>query len=113
MVLSTIFSTLWGWIITFGVTIVITTSILVIINAVLSAKNLGGELGKGLKKIASGTIFYVLLILTLLAIEFNVPLSLTQTQIRVYFIFVNVCGSLLLTLGFLQIYRVSKKLRLF
>ena len=108
-----IISTVWGIVITLGITIVITTSILVIINAILSAKNLGGELGQGLKKIASGTIFYVLLSLTLLAIEFNFPLNLTQTQIRIYFIFVNVSGSLLLTLGFVQIYKVSKKLRLY
>ncbi|MBI2029714.1 hypothetical protein HYT02_04815 [Candidatus Gottesmanbacteria bacterium] len=108
-----VLTTLWGLTITTGVTIVITSSIIVIFNAILSAKNLGGELGKGLKKIAAGTIFYVLLILTLLAIEFNFPLGMSQTQVRIYFIFVNICGSMLLALGFLQIYTVSKKLRLF
>lgn len=85
----------------------------VIINAILSAKTLGGELGKGLKKIAVGTIIYVVLFLTILLMEKNTDIFMTEEQARVYFMAVNLFGSILLISGYIQIYRVSRKLKLF
>lgn len=112
-IILTFFTTLWSTLLTILIYLEIICSILVIVNAIISAKTLGGELGKGLKKIAAGTIFYVMLFLTLLALETDVQLALSPELTRIYFIFVNIAGSALLISGFLQIRRVSKKLHLF
>jgi len=85
----------------------------VIINAILSAKTLGGELGKGLKKIAAGTIIYVILFLTILFMEKSTDFFMTEEQARAYFMGINLFGSILLISGYVQIYRVSRKLKLF
>lgn len=88
-------------------------SLFVIVNAVLSAKNLGGELGVGLKKVAAGTITYVILYVTILAKEVFQYETMPESQLKLFFIVVNVVASALLIWGFYQIYRVSKRLRLF
>lgn len=93
--------------------LVLIPSLIVIVNAVLSAKNLGGELGVGLKKVAAGTICYVILYLTTMAKEVFAYETMTVDQLRIFFLFVNVFGSALLILGFFQIYKVSKRLKLF
>ncbi len=89
------------------------TSILVIVNAILSAKALGGELGKGLKKIAAGTIFHIILIVTFLSLERGGYGILTPEQIYMFFIITGLAGSILLIMGYLQIYKISKRLKLF
>lgn len=104
-------STLWGLGITIGVTTVMVLSLLVIVNALVSSKNLEGELGKAVQKIAAGVVFYLLLILTLFALNFNYPLNLTQTQLQVYMIFLNTTGSLLLTHGFIKLFAMRKQLK--
>jgi len=105
--------TVWpGGLKTFLVVIFI-SGLTVIINAVLSAKNLGGELGKGLKKIVAGTIVYVILFLTILFMEKSTDIFLTEEQARIYFMGINLFGSILLISGYVQIYRVSRKLKLF
>lgn len=93
--------------------VVFITSFVVIINAIISAKALGGELGEGLKKIAAGTIFHIILILTFLALEQNNRGLLTGEQVKLFFLFTGVSGSTFLILGYLQIYRVSKRFKLF
>lgn len=48
---------------------VLIPSFAVMVVAVLSAKQLGGELGNGLKKVAAGTIIYVILYITIIIKE--------------------------------------------
>lgn len=93
--------------------IVFVINALVIVNAIMSAKTLGGELGKGLKKIAAGTTFHVILIITLIALESGSRGSLSDNQVSLFFMFSGLFGSSLLILGYLQIYKISKKLKLF
>ncbi len=114
--LATIFSAdffLWTMLLKVSVVFIFGSSVMVIVNAILSAKTLGGELGKGLKKIAAGTITYVLLFLTILVIENRGLNLLTEDTARLYFMLINIFGSLLLISGYIQIYRISKRLRLF
>lgn len=105
-------STIWGLGITIGVTIVLVLSMILIVNALFSSRGLQGELGKAIKKIAAGVVFYVLLILTLFALNFEYPLNLTPTQLRVYMIFLNTTGSLLLTHGFFKIFQLRKEIQI-
>lgn len=93
--------------------LILIPSLFVLVSAVLSAKSLGGELGSGLKKIAAGTVCYVILYLTVLAKEIFKYETMPEEQLRVFFVFINIFGSSLLVMGFYQIYRISKKLRLF
>ncbi len=93
--------------------IVFISSLIVIFNAILSSKTLGGELGKGLKKITAGIIFHTILILTFLALEQNNRGLLTDDQIRMFFLFAGLSGSAFLFFGYLQIYKISRKLKLF
>lgn len=104
---------LWTMLLKIAVVVIFGSSILVVINAILSAKTLGGPLGKGLKKIAAGTITYVILFLTILIIQNQGEQILIQDSSRLYFMAVNIFGSLLLISGYIQIYRTSKKLNLF
>ncbi|MDO8497762.1 MAG: hypothetical protein Q7S61_04420 [bacterium] len=92
---------------------VVATSFVVIVNAVLSAKALGGELGKGLKKIAAGTIAHIVLITTFFLLEKGSQGLLTEEQIRLFFMSTGLFGSILLLVGYLQIYKISKRLKLF
>ncbi len=93
--------------------LILIPSLFVLVSAVLSAKALGGELGNGLKRIAAGTVCYVILYLTILAKEFFPYETMTPDQLRLFFIVINVMGSSLLIWGFYTMYRVSKRLRLF
>jgi len=97
----------------FSVLLVLIPSLLVIVNAILSAKELGGELGKGLKKVAAGTICYVTLYGTIIIKELLPFETMTDSQARFFFVFVNLFASVLLITGFYQMYKISKKLRLF
>ncbi len=93
--------------------VVFISSLIVVFNAVLSAKTLGGELGRGLKKITAGIIFHTILILTFLALEQNNRGMLTDDEIRMFFLFTGLSGSVFLFFGYLQIYKISRKLKLF
>lgn len=83
------------------------------ITAALSARNLGGELGNGLKKIAAGTIIYVIVYITIIVKEIMPFETMTAMQMRFFFIFSNLLGSVLLIFGFRQMYKVSSRLKLF
>lgn len=92
---------------------VLTPSVIVMITAALSARNLGGELGNGLKKIAAGTIIYVIVYITIIVKEIMPFETMTAMQMRFFFIFSNLLGSVLLIFGFRQMYKVSSRLKLF
>jgi len=92
---------------------VIVSSVLVIIHAVLSAKALGGTLGQSLRKIAAGTIIHTILFVTYTLLEKGNRGVLNEEQIRLFFMFAGLFGSSLLFAGFLQLYNIAKKLRLF
>lgn len=89
------------------------SSLAVVINAILSAKALGGELGMGLKKIAGGTIAHVIVIITFLSLEKGGRGLLNDDQVKLFFMITGLFGSSLLILGYLQIYQISKRLKLF
>ncbi len=91
----------------------IISSFFVIINAVRSAREMGGSLGLGLKKIAAGTILYTISFIVYLALEEGLRGMLSDEQIRLFFILTGLVASTFLITGFLQVYRITKKLRLF
>lgn len=93
--------------------LILIPSFFVLLSAIISAKSLGGELGTGLKKIAAGTVSYVILYLTIIAKEYFQYETMSESNLRLFFLFVNIFGSGMLISGFYQIYRVSKRLRLF
>ncbi len=97
--------------ITFGCFII--SSILVIRHAVLSAKALGGTLGQSLKKITAGTIIHIIIFVTYLLLERGNRGMLTDEQISLFFLFTGLFGSILLFLGFWQLYQIAKRLKLF
>ncbi len=97
----------------FSFWLILIPSLFVLFSAVVSAKSLGGELGAGLKKVAVGTITYVILYLTIVVKEYFQYETMSEANLRLFFLFVNIFGSVFLIWGFYQIYRVSKRLRLF
>jgi len=96
-----------------GYGVMIGASVLVIFNAMISAKEMGGSLGQGLKKVAAGTICDTILIVTYLLLEKASSGLLSDEQIRLFFLFFGIFGAALLISGYIQMYRVSKKLKLF
>jgi len=92
---------------------VIISSILVIINAILSAKALSGTLGQSLRKIAAGTIVHIILFITYILLERGSRGILSDEQIRLFFMFCGLFASTLLFAGFFQLYSVTKRLKLF
>jgi len=97
----------------FSFWLILIPSFFVLISAIMSAKSLGGELGVGLKKIAAGTVSYVILYLTIIAKEYFQYETMSPEDLRLFFLLVNIFGSGMLIWGFYQIYRVSKRLKLF
>jgi len=93
--------------------LILLPSFFVLFSAILSAKSLGGELGVGLKKIAAGTVSYVILYVIIIAKEYFEYDTMSDDNLRLFFLFINIFASGLLIWGFYQIYRVSKRLRLF
>ena len=69
---------------------------MVIVNAVMSAKTLGGELGMGLKKVAVGTIIYVILFLSQFFIEIGVFHFFSEEVLRFYYMVINIICSVFL-----------------
>jgi len=93
--------------------IVIVPTALVVTTALLSAKETGGTLGQGLKKIAAGSIIDTILIMTYVLLERGNRGLLDEGVIQAFFLISGLAGSILLILGYLQIYRITKQLRLF
>lgn len=86
---------------------------LVIVSAVVSAKAMGGTLGQGLKKIAAGTIVDTILITTYVILESGNRGILDDLQIRIFFLASGLLASFFLIWGYVQIYTITKKLKLF
>ncbi len=88
-------------------------SMLLIVAAILSAKSMGGRLGMGLKKIAAGAIIHAALFVLTILMDQGWVIVLSPSHLRLFFIGSVVLGSILLILGFFQIYKISKELKLF
>lgn len=93
--------------------IAIIPTLMVIATAMLSAKAMGGTLGKGLKKIAIGSIIHTILIMTYILLERGNRGLLSENTVRWFFVFLGMSGAILLTAGYIQIYKIASKLRLF
>lgn len=96
-----------------GYFILIFPTLLVIISAFLSTKQMGGTLGQGLKKIAVGSILDTVLLMTFILLERGSRGVLNDFQVRVFFITGALFGSSFLIAGYIQVYKISKKLKLF
>ena len=88
-------------------------TVLVSLSALLSVKEMGGTLGEGLKKIAAGSIIHTTLIMTFLTLERGHKGMLSDYFVRLFFLFSGILGSALLISGYFQIYKITKKLKLF
>lgn len=88
-------------------------TVLVIISAFLSAKEMGGTLGQGIKKIAAGTIVDTILVAAYFMWENGDRGILNDQQIGMFFFLSGLFASLLLISGYIQVYKISKKLKLF
>ncbi len=86
---------------------------MVIVSAIASAKAMGGTLGNGLKKIAAGTIVDTTVITTYIVLQNGNRGILDDNQIRLFFVVSGLLASLLLISGYVQIYKITKKLKLF
>jgi len=74
---------------------------------------MGGTLGQGLKKIAIGTIVDTILIATYIFIERGAHGLLDQKAVGYFFLGSAVFASTFLIAGYVQVYKISKKLKLF
>lgn len=88
-------------------------TLMVIISALLSVKQMGGTLGWGLKKIAVGSIIHTILIATYLLLEQGNRGIINDQAVWIFFLTSAIFGSTLLISGYLQIYKIARKLRLF
>lgn len=94
------------------ITTVIPT-VLVIISALLSAREMGGSLGEGIKKIAAGTIVDTIIVSAYVLLGRGDRGILNNSQIGMFFFLSGLFASILLISGYLQVYRLAKKLKLF
>ena len=74
---------------------------------------MGGTLGQGLKKIAIGTIIHSILIATYIFIERGAWGILSQNMVKYFFLVSALFASTFLIAGYVQVYKISKKLKLF
>lgn len=88
-------------------------TVLVILSAMLSAREMGGTLGRGIKKIAAGTIVDTIVVSTYVLLERGDRGILNDEQVRTFFFLSGLFASVLLVSGYLQVYRIAKKLKLF
>lgn len=93
--------------------LVLLPTLLIIISAIVSAKQLGGSLGEGLKKIASGTVIHTIMIVAFVFQELGFKGMLQSSQIQIFFLVCGLLGAGLLIMGYAQIYSISRKLKLF
>lgn len=92
---------------------VLIPTLLIIISAVASAKQIGGPLGEGIKKIATGTIIHTIMIVSFVFQELGFKGMLESKHIQLFFLFSGLLGAALLIAGYMQIYKIAKKLKLF
>lgn len=92
---------------------VLIPTLLIIISAVVSAKQIGGSLGDGIKKIAAGTVIHTVMIVAFVFQELGFRGMLKSTDIQIFFLVCGLLGATLLIIGYVQIYRIAKKLKLF
>jgi len=92
---------------------VLMPTVLIIVSAAASAKQMGGTLGEGMKKIAAGTIIHTIMIVAFILQEIGFQGVLNAAYIQLFFLVSSILGAIFLILGYLQIYRISKKLKLF
>jgi hypothetical protein len=88
-------------------------TILVILSAMLSAREMGGTLGQGIKKIAAGTIVDTIVVSTYVLLERGDRGILNDDQVRTFFFLSGLFASVLLVSGYIQVYKIAKKLKLF
>lgn len=93
--------------------LIIVPTIIVVAAAVMSSKEIGGTLGKGLKKIAIGSIIHTILFMTYLLIERGNKGVLDESIIKIFFMTGAIFGSVLLVAGYFQIYKIARNLKLF
>ena len=93
--------------------LIIVPTIIVITTAVMSSKEIGGTLGKGLKKTAVGSIIHTILFMTYLLIERGNKGILDENIIKIFFFAGSIFGSILLIAGYAQIYKIARNLKLF
>lgn len=91
----------------FALTIIF-MSILIIINAVVLVKDLGGALGSGLVKVASGTIMHIILMLTFVLLEKGFQGMLSPSQVKLFYMFFGTLGTSLLVAGYYHIYQITR-----
>lgn len=87
-------------------------TILVIIIAFLSSKEMGGTLGKGLKKIALGTIVDSILIASYIFWERGAQGIIDENVMKYFFLGSGIFASTFLIIGYYQIYEITKRLKL-
>ena len=87
-------------------------TIMVIVIAILSSKEMGGTLGKGLKKIAIGAIVDSILVATYIFWERGAQGIVGENILRYFFLFSGIFASTFLIIGFYQIYEITKRLKL-
>ncbi len=85
----------------------------VILSAFLSAKQMGGTLGEGLKKIAAGSIIHTIIILTYILIEKGARGFLNEQVVGIFFFIGGTSGAAFLISGYSQMYKLAKRLKLF
>ncbi len=93
--------------------LVIVPTVLVVVTAWLSAREMGGTLGQGLKKLAVGSITHTILFTTYLLLEKGAQGVISEDVVYGLFIFGAIFGAIFLILGYIQIYKITKKLKLF
>lgn len=92
---------------------VIIPTILVVVAAFVSSREIGGTLGQGIKKIAAGSVVDTILIATYIVLEGGNKGLLSDNAVQLFFLTAGMFGSLLLILGYVQIYKIAKRLKLF
>jgi len=93
--------------------LLIVPTVLVVISGIMSAKSMGGSLGQGIKKIVIGSIVDTILITTYLLLQNGYMGILNSNEIGIFFLFSGLFASILLISGYVQIYRIANKLKLF
>lgn len=93
--------------------LIIVPTVVVIATAIMSSKEIGGTLGKGLKKTAVGSIVHTILFMTYLLIEHGNKGILDESIVKVFFMAGGIFGSILLVAGYAQIYKIARNLKLF
>lgn len=93
--------------------LVLIPTILVTFASFRSPRSLGKKLDKGLKKIALGTTVYTAVFLVYVLIRGGSEGLLPENYVTLFFVVSGIFGSILLILGYTQIFKVSKKLKLF